>query len=136
MLSWKQSYLIGYFCALFQKCKANHFLNIERKQKWLSPVRLFVTPWTKQSMEFSRQDLSNPRIEPRYPTLQADSLPAEPQEKPKNTGVGSLSLLQGLFHTGIEPGSPALQADSLPTELSGKPFQILVNTYIGLSLVM
>ena len=32
------------------------------------------------------------------PTLQADSLPAEPQEKPKNTGIGSLSLLQQFFH--------------------------------------
>ena len=30
----------------------------------------------------------------RSPTLQVDSLPAEPQEKSKNTGVGSLSLLQ------------------------------------------
>ena len=29
----------------------------------------------------------------------ADSLPAEPQGKPKNTGVGSLSLLQGIFPT-------------------------------------
>jgi len=29
--------------------------------------------------------------------LQPDSLPAEPQERPKNTGVGSLSLLQGIF---------------------------------------
>ena len=38
-------------------------------------------------------DLPNPRIEPRSPTLQADSLPAEPQGKPKNTDVGSLSLL-------------------------------------------
>ena len=28
-----------------------------------------------------------------------DSLPAEPQGKPKNTGVGSLSLLQGIFLT-------------------------------------
>ena len=28
------------------------------------------------------------------PSLQADSLPAEPQGKSKNTGVGSLSLLQ------------------------------------------
>ena len=38
----------------------------------------------------------------------------------KNTGVGSLSLLQGTFRTqGIEPGSPALQ-DSLPAELPGK----------------
>ena len=31
--------------------------------------------------------------------MQADSLPAEPQEKSKNTGVGSLSLLQRLFLT-------------------------------------
>ena len=36
-------------------------------------------------------------IEPRAPTLQADSLPAEPQEKTKNPGVGSLSLLQWIF---------------------------------------
>ena len=39
-------------------------------------------------------DLPNPGIEPRSPTLQVDSLPAEPQRKPKNTGMGSLSLLQ------------------------------------------
>ena len=32
-------------------------------------------------------------------SMQADSLPAEPTEKPKNTGVGSLSLLQGIFPT-------------------------------------
>ena len=30
---------------------------------------------------------------------QVDSLPAEPPGKPKNTGVGSLSLLQGIFPT-------------------------------------
>ena len=58
------------------------------------------------------RDLPNPGITPISPALQADSLPAEPQEKPKNTGVGSLSLLQQLF-----PGSPVLQADSLSTEL-------------------
>jgi len=28
-----------------------------------------------------------------------DSLPAEPQQKFKNTGVGSLALLQGIFLT-------------------------------------
>ena len=31
--------------------------------------------------------------------LQVDSLPAEPPGKPKNTGVGSLSLLQWIFPT-------------------------------------
>ena len=62
-------------------------------------------------MEFSRQeywsglpfpspgDLPNPGIEPRSPTLQVDSLSAEPEGKPKNTGMGSLSLLQGIFLT-------------------------------------
>ena len=82
-------------------------------QMWksLSCVWLFVTPRTIQSMEFSRPeywsgypfpspgDLPNPGIEPRSPTLQVDSLPAEPQGKPKNTGVGSLSLLQWIFPT-------------------------------------
>ena len=38
-------------------------------------------------------------MEPRSPALQADSLPSEPQGKPKNTGVGSLSFLQGIFVT-------------------------------------
>jgi len=37
--------------------------------------------------------------QPRPPTLQVDSLPAEPSGKPKKTGVGSLSLLQWIFLT-------------------------------------
>ena len=41
--------------------------------------------------------LSNPGIKPKSPALQVDSLPAEPQGKPKNTRVGSLSLLQRIF---------------------------------------
>ena len=66
------------------------------KWKWksLSCVRLFMTPWTVQSMEFFRPEywsgepfpspghLPNPGTEPRSPALQADSLPAEPQGKP------------------------------------------------------
>ena len=44
-------------------------------------------------------DLPNPGIELRSPTLQVDSLPAEPQGKTKSTGVGSLFLLQWLFLT-------------------------------------
>ena len=41
--------------------------------------------------------LPSPGIQPRSPSLQADSLPSEPQGKPKNTGVSSLSLLQQIF---------------------------------------
>ena len=62
-------------------------------------------------MEFFRQedwsglpfpspgDIPNPGIKPRFPTLQVDSLPSELPGKPKNTGVGSLTLLQGIFLT-------------------------------------
>ena len=81
------------------------------KRKTLSRVRLFLTPWTIESLEFSRPgywsrypfispgDPTNPGIEPRSPALQADSLPDEPQGMPKNTGLGSLSFLQGIFLT-------------------------------------
>ena len=43
--------------------------------------------------------LPNPGIQPRSPALQADSLPSEPPRKPKNTGEGSLCLLQWIFPT-------------------------------------
>ena len=46
----------------------------------------------------------------------------------QNTGVGSCSLLQGIFPTqGSNPGLPTLQADSLPAEPQGKP----KNTGVG-----
>ena len=44
-------------------------------------------------------DLPNPGKELRFPILKVASLPFEPPGKPKNTGVGSLSLLQGIFLT-------------------------------------
>ena len=67
--------------------------------KSLSPVRLFVTPWTvayqaSPPLGFSKQaywsglpfpspgDLPDPGIEPRSPALQADALPSEPPGKP------------------------------------------------------
>ena len=102
-------------CLMYLKFYQN--LNVSMRLYWLvkwklfSRVRLFATPWTIESMEFSRPeywseypffstgDLPNPGIEPRSPTLEADSLPTEPQGKPKNTGVGSLSLLQWIFPT-------------------------------------
>ena len=42
-------------------------------------------------------DLPNPGFELGSPALQAHSIPSEPPENPKNTGVGSLSLLQEIF---------------------------------------
>ena len=109
-----------------------------------SRVQLFVIPWTAGtrplcpwgfSMEEycsglpcpPRGDLPNPGIEPTSSALQADSRPTEPPGKPKNTAVGSLSLLQGIFpaqesNRGLlhcrwilyqlsRQGSPTLRAD-------------------------
>ena len=62
-------------------------------------------------MEFSRQeywsglpfpslgDLPDPGIEPGSSALQVVSLPVAPPGKHKNTGLSSLSLLQGVFPT-------------------------------------
>ena len=70
-----------------------------KEVKSLSHVRFFATPWSVAcqaplSMEFSRQeywsglpipspeDLPDPGIEPRSPSLQADAIPSEPPAKP------------------------------------------------------
>ena len=123
--------------------------------KPLSCVQLFATPWTVAcqaplSMEFSRQeywsgwpfpspgDLPNPGMKSRSPALQADSLLSEPPGKPKNTDVGSLSLLQGIFLTqesdqGLLHCRQILCQLSYPTEwsMSEREKQMShINTYI------
>ena len=54
--------------------------------------------WHGQPFPYPK-DLPNPGIKHRSHTLQEDSLPAGPQGEPKNTIVGSLPLLQGVFLT-------------------------------------
>ena len=54
---------------------------------WILQAR--ILEWV--AFPFSR-DLPNLAIEPKSPALRANSLPAEPQGKPKNTRVGNLSL--------------------------------------------
>ena len=76
--------------------------------KSLSHIRLFVTP-----MDYTVHGILQARIlvwvslsllpgiflTQGSPTLQVASLSGEPQGKPKNSGVGSLFLLQGIFPT-------------------------------------
>ena len=69
-------------------CMLSHFSHV-----WLFAALRTVAPQAPLSMGFSRQeywsglpcppsgDLPNPGIEPRSPTLQADSLPSEPPGK-------------------------------------------------------
>ena len=78
----------------------------------LSRVQLFVTPWTMQSMEFSRPEnwngqpfpspgyLPNPGVKLMSPALQADSLPTEPQGKARSMKHVCilLALFQNILH--------------------------------------
>ena len=56
--------------------------------------RARILEWV--AVPFSR-GLSQPRDRTQVSSTSVDSLPVKPQGKPKNTGVGSLSLLQGIF---------------------------------------
>ena len=92
------------------KVLRTHWLCLSVMSDSLRPPRA-VARQAPLSTEFSRQeywsglpcpppgDRPNPGIEHRSPVLQADALPSEPPGKPKNTGVGSLFLFQGIFPT-------------------------------------
>ena len=92
------------FCGLLMKESESRLV----QSNSLQPHELY-SPWNSpgQNTGVGSLSLSRESSQPTSPTLQADSLPAEPQEKPKNSGMGSLSLLQGIFPTqGSNPGLP------------------------------
>ena len=66
----------------------------------LQPPR-FLGPWGFSSQEYWSRLPCFPRIFPTQGSnpFRANSLPSEPAGKHKYTGVGSLSLLQGIFPT-------------------------------------
>ena len=84
------------------------------------------------AVPFSRVS-SQPR-DPTQVSCSAETSPAEPPGKPKNTGVDSLSLFQGIFPTEESNWSlQHLQAYSLLAELPGKPkgfLRILLLEYV------
>ena len=85
------------------------------------PRRLCTRSWAGGKKDF----------QPANTTLLSDSLRPHGLYSPwnfpgQNTGMSSLSLLQGIFPTqgsnpGIKPRSPALQVDSLAAEPQGYP---------------
>ena len=102
----------------------------------LQPDRLLCS-WGFSRQEYQSglpcpplRDLPNTGIKPRSPTLQADSLPSEPPGNPKNTGVGSLSLLRGIFLI-QESNQDLLHCRKILYQLSyqGSPY-VVYNIYI------
>ena len=74
---------------------ASDSLRPHRLSPWNSPTRTTGVG----SLSLLQGIFPTQGSKPRSPTLQVDSLPAEPQGKHKNTGVGSLSLPQWIFQT-------------------------------------
>ena len=98
----------------------------KKEMKSFSRVRLFATLWmvayhAPPSMGFSRQqywsglpfpspgNLHSPGIEPRFPALQADTLPPEPPRKPQHhpTGLSSTHSPQPASYFRVNPHVPA-----------------------------
>ena len=80
-------------------------------------------------------DLSNLGIKPRSPALQVDSLSAEAQGKPQNTGMVSLSFLQRIFLI-QELNQGVLHCRQILYQLryEGSPTLLLYSTEIFLEL--
>ena len=109
----------------FSKKESNNSACQAPLSMWLLQAR--ILGWVAMP---SSGDLPNPGIKPRSPALQVDSLPAESPQKPKNTGVGSLSLLQGIFLT-QESNCGLLHCRWILYQLSyqGSPYFIIINIY-------
>ena len=93
----------GFQTSSLQSCKSVNFCGLRKKEKSLSHVWLFATPWTvayqaPPSMGLSRQeywsglpfpspgDLPDPGFKPRSPALQADALLSELPGNPWSRG--------------------------------------------------
>ena len=101
----------------------------------LNRVPLFVTSWTVAhqaplSVGFPRQgywsrwpfpspgSLPDPRIEPRFPVLQADSLLSEPQGEPQNkANYNTKKFLKGM--SSILPGEGAVSGKGIVGRRNG-----------------
>ena len=128
LTNWRPIHLLRIICFEFSTSDNDFFILQKNRNRIyscmyvymlcliLSHVWLFVTPWTVAhqallslgvlqarilewvAVPFSRRS-SHPGIKHRCPTLQVNSLLSQSPGKPMNTGVSSLSLLQGIFLT-------------------------------------
>jgi len=87
-----------YECSYLRKCAqlCPTLCDPMSRGAWQGILQTRILEWV--AMPSSRGS-SQPSNQTLSPTFQADSLSYEPAGKPKNTGVGSLSLLKGIFPT-------------------------------------
>ena len=84
---------LRFSCSLL---KSEYLIFVSPRTIYVVHVILQVRILEWVDFPFSRGS-SQYRVKPKFPALQADSLRAELQENPRNTGVVSLSLLQQIL---------------------------------------
>ena len=80
----------------------SHSVMSDSETPWTAACHLSMGIFQARILEWGAkllQGIFPPWIEPRAPALQADFLQPEPRGKPKNAGVGHLSLLQEIYPT-------------------------------------
>ena len=83
-------------CFVLSHSLMSNTLQLHQAPLFIGILQARIMEWV--AMPSSRGS-SQPVIKPRAPSLEVDSLPSEPPGKPRNTGAGSLSLLQKIFLT-------------------------------------
>ena len=114
-------------------CKCVYFSNTFRDH-WFSPLAGSVDPvdllWTRPELGFL---LLKVKVAQSCLTL-CDAMDYTVHGILQNTGVSSLSLLQGIFPAqGSNPGLPTLQVNSLSAKPQGKPDPLVEGGRNGVS---
>ena len=107
----------------------------------LQPTKL-LCPWGSPGKNIGvgchsllQGNLPNPGVTPRCPKLPADSLLSEPPGKPKNTGVDSLFLLQGIFLI-QSPNQGLLHCRQIIYQLSYHGRSLVVKTFFCIIILI
>ena len=102
-------------------CKHNHTLRNNSNPHQVS-IKGFLCRFFTPKIEARAQNGRSESCSVVSDSLRSHRLYSPWNSPGHNTGVGSLSLLQGIFWTqGSNAESPTPQADSLPAEPQGKP---------------
>ena len=124
-------FLMHFFTSL---CFSMSWNKSIQTSKWFQPLEMrhsSLLPHSPSTVCFIQIVLKHSKVKWKFSvvsnSLQHYGLHSPWKSPGQHTGMGSVSLLQGIFPTqASNPG--LLQADSLPTELSGKPTETYSNS--------
>ena len=119
---WIKKLWYIYTMEYYSTIKTNAFESVPMRQMNLEPIiQSEVKSERKIQITYRKKSESHSVVSD---SLQPHGLYSPWNSPGQNTGMGSLSLLQGIFKTQGANRSPILQSDSLPAEPQSKPKNI------------